>query len=285
MAVTTAFRVRSATSGDHDQLAHLISNECFVHRHLDWRTPLEWIGYPPYFVIEQQGQIKSVLACPPDPPGISWVRLFGTDKSFSVQDAWNILWETVLSFIKGREGNKVAVITLQNWYTEILEGSEFSNQQQIVMLTWMGKTFPEVKQPVGFLMRGMVEMDIPRVAEVDASAFDPLWQNSPSALRKAFGQAAFATVVEVQGIIIGYQLSTKNPLGGHLARLAVIPEQQGKGIGYSLVADMINKLTRSGVHSITVNTQSDNPISLSLYKRIGFNETGERFPVFEYEVK
>jgi ribosomal-protein-alanine N-acetyltransferase len=285
MAVTTGYRVRPVVSGDRDQLAHLIFNESSVHRHLDWRTPLEWIGYPPYLAIEQNGRIKSVLACPPDPPGIGWVRVFATEKSFLVQNAWNILWANVLSFLKGKEGTKVAVITLQNWYREILECSNFSIHQQIVMLTWMGKIFPEVKQPAGFLLRNMDEMDIPRVAEVDASAFDPLWQNSPNALCKAFGQAALATVIEVQGIIVGYQLSTKNPLGGHLARLAVLPEQQSKGIGYFLVTDMICQLTRSGVHSISVNTQSDNLISLSLYKKIGFSETGERFPVYEYEVK
>ena len=135
------------------------------------------------------------------------------------------------------------------------------------------------------MMRNMVEADIPQVAEVDTIAFDPLWQNSSTALYKAFKQAALATIMEDEGVIVGYQISTKNLLGGHLARLAVHPALQGKRIGYSLVTDMIQKLTRIGVTNISVNTQSDNSISLALYNSIGFRETGDRYPVYVYDVK
>ena len=279
------YQVRPAIPGDHNQLSHLISNGSFVHRHLDWRTPLEWIGFPPYFVIEQKGQIEAVLACPPDPPLIAWVRVFATIGEFSAEHAWNILWSNVLRMMERRGGSKVAVIVLQNWFQEILEYCGFACQQEIVMLTWMGKEIPEVNMPARFQIREMVEKDLQRVAELDAIAFDPLWQNSSSALRKAFHQAALATTVEDNDVIVGYQISTKNLLGGHLARLAVDPAMQGKGIGYLLVSDMIQKLDRIDVTNITVNTQSDNSTSLALYKRIGFRETGDRYPVFTYDVK
>lgn len=277
--------VRPALPGDHNQISHLISNGGFVHRHLDWRTPLEWIGFSPYLVIEQNGQIRSVLACPADPPLIGWVRVFATDGYLSAQHAWDILWVNTQRSLNGRNGSKVAVIVLQGWYREILENSCFDCQQEIVMLTWMGRKIPEGNLPGGFQIREMLETDLQRVAELDAIAFDPLWQNSSSALRKAFQQAALATIVVENDVIIGYQISTKNLLGGHLARLAVHPAMQGNGIGHFLVEDMIQKLSRSGVTNITVNTQSDNSTSLSLYKKIGFMETGERYPVFVYEVR
>jgi ribosomal-protein-alanine N-acetyltransferase len=123
------------------------------------------------------------------------------------------------------------------------------------------------------------------VEQVDNTAFDPLWRNSLSALRRAFAQAALATVAVIADEIVGYQISTANPLGGHLARLAVLPELHGRGIGQGLVTDMIQKLSQRGIRTISVNTQNDNHISLTLYKKIGFNETGEIFPVYEYDVK
>jgi len=279
------YQVRPAIPEDQNQISHLISNGSFVHRHLDWRTPLEWIGFPPYLVIEQSGQIKSVLACPPDPPLIGWVRVFATNEDFSAEHAWNILWADVLRIMERRGDSTVAVIVLQNWFYEILEKSGFSCHQEIVMLTWKKGKIPEVNPPARFQIREMVENDLQRVAELDAIAFDPLWNNSSSALRKAFHQAELATTVEDNGVIVGYQISTKNFLGGHLARLAVHPDMQGKGLGYSLVTDMIQKLSRIGVTNITVNTQSDNSTSLSLYKKMGFMETGDRYPVFTYEVK
>jgi ribosomal protein S18 acetylase RimI-like enzyme len=38
------------------------------------------------------------------------------------------------------------------------------------------------------------------------------------------------------------------------------------------------------VERFTVNTQSDNATSLALYKRIGFHETGERYPVYQRRI-
>jgi len=285
MAVITDRSVRPAVPGDFDRISHLISYGSFVHRHLDWRTPQEWIGFPPYFVIEQDGQIRSVLACPEDPPLIGWVRIFGTDGHLSAKNAWDLLWTTTLLSLNGKGGSKVAVIILQDWFREILENSGFDCHQEIVMLTWMGRKIPGGVLPGGAQVREMLETDLPRVAELDAIAFDPLWQNSTSALHKAYQQAALATIVVENDVIIAYQISTKNLLGGHLARLAVHPLMQGKGIGHALVVDMIQKLNRSGVTNITVNTQSDNVTSLALYKKIGFMETGERYPVFVYDVK
>ena len=45
--------IRKANIRDQQQLANLIHFETLVHRHLDWRPPLEWIGYDPYLVLEE----------------------------------------------------------------------------------------------------------------------------------------------------------------------------------------------------------------------------------------
>ena len=120
MAVTGEYQVRPAVIRDRERLTHLIFDEgSAAHRHLDWRTPLEWVGYPPYFVIEQNGLIESVLACPDDPPGIAWVRVFASGESIQMQDAWNILWEQVRKFFDGKGNTVVCVITLQDWFKKI----------------------------------------------------------------------------------------------------------------------------------------------------------------------
>jgi ribosomal-protein-alanine N-acetyltransferase len=119
---------------------------------------------------------------------------------------------------------------------------------------------------------------------VDALAFELLWQNALPALEQAYPQATWATVAEADGQVIGYQLSTRNPIGVHLARLAVIPAMQGKGFGNALVSNLILQARQYGISHLTVNTQSDNALSLRFYQRMGFHETGERFPVFQMQV-
>jgi hypothetical protein len=42
---------------DYDQIANLIFYESNNHRHLDWHSPLEWIGSPNYWVLEEEGTL------------------------------------------------------------------------------------------------------------------------------------------------------------------------------------------------------------------------------------
>jgi ribosomal protein S18 acetylase RimI-like enzyme len=55
-------------------------------------------------------------------------------------------------------------------------------------------------------------------------------------------------------------------------------------VGRSLVAELIQKTGQRGMSRLTVNTQSDNATSLAVYKSTGFHETGERYPVYQFQV-
>ena len=59
---------RPITAKDRTQLASLIHFSTYVHRHLDWRSPLDWIGHPPYYVLESNDRLIASLACSPDIP-------------------------------------------------------------------------------------------------------------------------------------------------------------------------------------------------------------------------
>jgi len=276
-------RIRPAVSADQEQIADLILMEQRVHRHLDWRAPLEWLGSQPYFVLEKSGRILAALACPPDPPSIFWIRLFVFDSSLSSSSAWFPLWEAVRSELAGFENSTAAVITPQHWLETVLCESRFIPAQTIVMLERGRQPLESRPIPSGIIVRPMTVDDLPRVVDVDAAAFEPLWQNSFPALRKAFSQALCASVAESGSGLVGYQLSTGNPFGAHLARLAVRPEAQGGGIAYALIGDLITCAFRvESLSRITVNTQSDNTASLALYEKTGFHRTGEQYPVYVY---
>jgi ribosomal-protein-alanine N-acetyltransferase len=284
MMVGVDVRVRSAVLTDQRQIANLMHFSPTIHRHLDWRYPLDWIGSPPFFVLENQGQIISALASPPDPPSVAWVRLFVNSGKLSLDESWQLLWDAARHDLSHKSGYTVAAIVLQDWYHSLLINSGFLSRQSIVMLERDGQAPVDYALPAGLSIRSMLQFDLPTVAEVDAAAFEPLWQNSLPSLERAYPQAVLATVAETDGQVLGYQLSTRNPLGAHLARLAVRPELQGRGMGRLLVADLIQQAERHGMYHLTVNTQSDNSASLALYKRIGFRETGERYPVYQFQV-
>jgi ribosomal protein S18 acetylase RimI-like enzyme len=284
MTTTVDIGVRPAYLADQRQLAGLMHSSPHVHRHLDWRHPLDWIGSPPFYVLESQGQLAAALACPPDPPSIAWVRLFIASGKAPLEEAWQRLWEAARLDLSHKGSFLVAAIVLQEWFNALLLASGFSSRQSIVMLERQGEPLLETAGPAGVSIRPMRPNDLPAVAEVDAAAFDPLWQNSLPTFEQAYLQAALTAVAEMEGRVIGYQISTRNPLGAHLARLAVRPEAQGGGIGYALIADLVRQAAGYGITHLTVNTQSDNAASLRLYKRTGFRETGERYPVYQLAV-
>ena len=282
--IEVSLQVRPAVLQDQHQIANLMFFESHVHRHLDWRAPLEWLGYPCYWVVEDNGQVRAVLACPQDPKGVAWVRLFAHAKQLSLNDAWTVLWNTAQKDVAQHGGATVAMIAMHQWLSDLLVRNNFTHTQDIIMLEWKKTRVPDELSVEGVTMRTMRISDLPAVADLDAAAFKPLWQNPLDALEKALPQATSAIVAEDDKGIVGYQISTANPFGAHLARLAVRPDAQRRGLGALIVTDLIRHLKNKGVSRLTVNTQSDNHASLALYEKMGFVLTGEKFPVYCFTV-
>ena len=278
--------VRPADIHDHQQLSNLIFSETRLHRHLDWRSPLEWLGAPFYWALEEEGQIEAALACPMEAIGIAWLRLFVHTSHWPGQNAWQILWSTATYEIARAGGATVAAIAMQHWFQTLLVMNGFVSRQQIVMLEWHGFASQPwaAYQAQGLHIRKMTEADLPQVEKTDAAAFAPLWQNPLETLQRAFSQALFATVAENGEGIVGYQITTGGGQRAHLARLAVDPAVQGRGVGKALLSDLFSRLTQNGLFTLTVNTQSDNLTSLSLYQKMGFVRTGEQHPVYTFVV-
>jgi ribosomal protein S18 acetylase RimI-like enzyme len=273
-------QVRPAGLQDRQLISNLVFFQNHAHRHLDWRPPLDWLGSPYFWLIEDDGRALAALACPPDPPGVAWIRLFAYGGRVSASEAWFTLWDLAREETSRRGGVQVAVIAMQTWMRDLMERTEFDWLQNIVMLEWQGRPALPPSLRAGLTLRAMFEADLPAVEQVDTDAFDPLWRISLDNLQRAFAQSVSATVVESQGRLLGYQLSTGKPDGAHLARLAVRKEAQRLGLGAALVAGLIQQMRQRGAGHISVNTQSDNHVSLALYQKLGFLRTGEQHPVY-----
>lgn len=278
MVSVSKINLRQAVLNDQARLSNLIYFESHVHRHLDWRSPLDWLGAQEYWVLEQDGKLSAALACPSDPPGVAWIRLFAHDRTIAAWDAWSVLWQMAHQQVVFSNRQLAAAITLQSWFGAILQQSGFALEQRIVVLEHnLATELPPENIPG---LRPMMATDLPEVAALDAASFKPMWQNSQTSLQMAFAQAGLATVIEEKRRLLGYQISTSNPFGMHLARLAVAPGQQGRGLGQAMVRDLLRHAARNGLNRVTVNTQSDNHPSLALYQKLAFRLTGEEYPVY-----
>jgi hypothetical protein len=129
--------IRSATREDKHDLASLMHFETYVHRHLDYRPPLECIGEEPFVVLVQRNEIVAALACPPDPPQIAWIRLFAVSNKISPEKAWNELWPSAQEGLGQYSGLVwAAAIPIHNWFERLVKQDGFEKTHEIVLLRW-----------------------------------------------------------------------------------------------------------------------------------------------------
>lgn len=282
--MSNSYQIRPALATDHQEIANLIFFERHVHRHLDWRHPTDWLGSPFYWVLENNTRIVAVLACPQDNKDVTWIRLFAHIERIPALEAWQILWENAKAELAEEGDIKVASISLKGWMKNLLQESGFVHDEQIMMLSWAKEKKPERSLPKGIMIRTMTEADLSQVAEVDAAAFKPLWQNLPPMLKQAFSQAVVATVAIAKEGVIGYQISTHSPFGAHLARLAVHPQMQRRGIASAIIGELLTELLEKKISQLSVNTQSKNTSSIALYIKNGFEPTEEEYPLYIFQI-
>lgn len=90
--------------------------------------------------------------------------------------------------------------------------------------------------------------------------------------RKAFGTDG-ARIVRIGTEPIGRLYLHRSPTGIHIADISLLPEWRGKGIGETLLADVLAEADRDG-HPVTLQVEPQNP-ALRLYRRLGFEPAGE----------
>jgi ribosomal-protein-alanine N-acetyltransferase len=274
------WRIRATERGDRTAISQLLAAAPWTHLHLDWIDPLDLLDQSPALVLEEFQQPIACLACPPDPEGVSWLRIFAVSNRGTPEVAWEHLWPPAREKALELGVREAGILALHDWIQGPAQASGFDKTHEVIFLKWSSLSLPS-RTEISPSIRRMRASDLPQVHSVDRQAFEPIWRNSKATLKQALGQSGYATVLESDDELIGYQISTISPLGGHIARLAISPARQGEGLGRALVRDALEQLGRSGISQITVNTQSDNRTSIELYQRLGFRPTGQRFPVFQ----
>lgn len=280
-----AYLLHTAGPDDAFLLHAFLNAQNFIHRHLDWRDPLEWLGSQPFFFLEENHKIQAVLAAPPDPERVAWVRVFGVSPHVSADKGWETLFRPTIDILASLPERPLLVtLALRDWYSALLQRHQFIHHQDIVVFMY-DQPIPPVQRPLqaGIHLRPLTLDDLEQTCELDNLSFEPIWQLSLADLRHAYHKSSYRTVAEIDGQIVAYQMSAAAGVYAHLSRLAVRPDLQRRGIGSAVLQDLLyHHLVKQNCWGVTLNTQHDNLSSIALYRRTGFRETGERFPVFIY---
>lgn len=265
---------------DRRRVERLVGASTHIHTHLDWDSPETWLRAGPAMLAFQGQALVGLLAAPPEPPGVAWIRLAIVADGLRAESILDEMWLSVRRELVGQGVSRAAALTLEPWLEPILAAWGFAHSHQVAVLSRPAGALPASGMSPAFI-RPVRRGDVDAIRVADNAAFDPPWNHSERALRTALSKASYATVAELDGRVVGYQVSSGGRYGAHLARLAVHPSVQGLGIGRQLVVDMLRFFESFGAPAVGVNTQDDNPASLALYQSLGFQHTGESFPVWQ----
>lgn len=246
---------------------------------LDWWSLEEWLDAPTAWVVERAGQVVAFwLGIQVDSP-VAWLRGVAVADGEDAVALFRQLWPSLARALARQGAEQVVGMAPGRWLESVYEAAGFSRRTVVITLRKDDWRIPE-HPAVPVHIRRATLPDIPRIAEVDRRAFDPMWWYGPTILTRAWHQVPYFIVAEEDGEIVGYAFLDLYGMHGHIVRLAVHPAHQGRAIGARLLAESLRYLIDLGAYPITLNTQIENQVSQALYRRFGFHPTGQEVAIW-----
>jgi ribosomal-protein-alanine N-acetyltransferase len=127
--------------------------------------------------------------------------------------------------------------------------------------------------PPGVTLREMDAADIPAVHELECRLFPvDAWPLQMFRDELAQTETRRYLVAELDGDIVGYAgLMCIEPISD-VQTIAVVPEQEGRGIGSALLTELIRESRRRHAEDMLLEVRADNPRAQQLYRRFGFEQ-------------
>lgn len=83
-------------------------------------------------------------------------------------------------------------------------------------------------------------------------------------------------VAELEGETAGYGIMSSGAGEAHILNVCVARRFQRRGLGRTLMLHMIDEAEQQGVETVFLEVRESNPVALSLYESLGFNQVGTR---------
>lgn len=271
-----SFTVRPTTPDDRAAVTWLTERAGRTHFHLDWWSIDDWLGDASRnaWVAVDGSQIAGLLIVPIHEMPVAWVRLVAIADDYDARLVLRALLPAAIAPLRAAGVASLAGLAYPEWLGNRLPELGFAPVTDVTHYRKDDRSIPDYGTSAA-TVRVAEPADLPAILANDRAAFDPIWWHTLDSLERIRRDAAHFIVAEWEGRIVGHAFSDIYEGRGHLVRLATHPDGQRRGIGARLLAESIAALLAAGAHPLTLNTQSDNYTSQSLYRRFGFLPTGD----------
>jgi len=276
------WRITRIEPEDRAEVRSFARSATWLYTHCDY-TREEVLSRPGYQAHDRAGRRIGVMGCGMDEPPVARILIVAIGRRVPPRTVVPALLESHARDMRAQGATQLAFLGWAPWLAHSLEALGFETRTTVV--TYSRRRDAVLEQGNrDVLVRPAVAADVDVLVELDRVAFEPLWRYSAEIHRRLLGSATHCTIAELAGVPIGYQIGDISGEQGHIIRLAVHREWQGRGVGMRLLADVIEFFQIRRVQRIMVNTQADNAASRRLYERTGFVRWTEEVPVMIKEL-
>lgn len=275
-----SLKIQSGDVCDQDELLSFINGPALAYEHLDWFPSKSRVAEHSTFCLFSSDQLEASLSVAPETQDFAWLRFFFSQRDGKHRSNFDQLVSHAAKWLKEQSVSHLFSLATIEWFENLLIERGFQVQNQLISLATNQISGVRSDAHPKILIRPMRLSDLAEINELDRLCFSSPWQLAHASLEKCYRSSAYASVASIEGQPVAYQMTTRFLDHLHLARVAVHPDCQGKGIAKAVLFDLADHFEGSGIDSISVNTQVDNLASLALYASLGFQQEGTLLPVY-----
>ena len=137
--------------------------------------------------------------------------------------------------------------------------------------------WPFAKAPTSPVIRLFQRSRAPACAAIHAKAFHQGWSAQEIAdLAAQPSVLAHVALDSKEKTVLGFSLARSAGQEAEILTIVIDPASQGGGLGRLLLQTQLDALLAQGVREVFLEVEAGNAAALSLYKRLGFTQVGER---------
>lgn len=232
------------------------------------------------FLAEVPPLLYGALIISRQSPGWGQIRAVGIIDGWPAGEGVRRLLATAQPTLQAQGIHTLYCILTESWLHAPLEAAGFGIVTRIVTYIRHAHSIPPVPESPA-CVRPVFPHELHDLEEVDALAFAPQWHYTWRDLARMLTTGCRIAVAVVDEIIVGYSCVDLVSEIGHIVRLVVDPEWQGRGIGRQLLIDAMRFLRNAGATRFTLNTTHSNETAIHLYESLHFRRFGRALPVME----
>jgi ribosomal-protein-alanine N-acetyltransferase len=127
----------------------------------------------------------------------------------------------------------------------------------------------------------MTASDLDEVLAIEVASYPRPW-HTPHFLDELAAPHSFPlTAFDQEGKVAGYICPMSLLDEGHILNVAVRSDCRGRGVGRLLVERAVHECRARGAETVSLEVRPSNVAALSLYRSLGFRETGRRKNYYE----